>query len=157
DYVADVAGFAPGNVNILIVDRPLNEAGLLDDEFVDELRSLAKEPSEWSLFPCVATRAAVELADRLGFSAVPGSQFARQSGIDLLNMKSTFRRLAAGVGTPIAEGVVARSPSEIRRALVSLAQQTGMMIAKQDRSGGGHGNIGLTNSDDDLLPGTRET
>ncbi|MFE5406272.1 hypothetical protein ACFQ9Z_34020 [Streptomyces sp. NPDC056580] len=157
EYVAEVSGYAPASVTVLAVDHPLNEVGLADEGFTDKLRALLKEPSEWSLLPCVATRAAAELAERLGIQALPGSGFARQSGIDLLNMKSTFRRLAAGVGTPIADGVVARSPREIARALVSLSGQTGMVIAKQDRSGGGHGNIGLTDSDTELLPGTRET
>jgi pre ATP-grasp domain-containing protein len=156
-YVGGIAGFAPGSVEVLITDQSLDEATLQDEGFAAELRSFVKGPSEWSLFPCVVTRGTAELAARLGFDALPGSDFARQSGIDMLNMKSTFRRLAAGVGTPIAEGVVARSPGEIHRAVMSLSRHTRMMIAKQDRSGGGHGNIGLAGSPSAWLPGTRET
>ncbi len=156
-YVGGIAAFAPESVHVLTIDRPLDEGTLQDDGFAADLRAFVKEPVEWSLFPCVVTRGAAELAARLGFDALPGSDFARQSGIDMLNMKSTFRRLAAGIGTPIADGVVARGAGEIQRAVMSLSKQTRMMIAKQDRSGGGHGNIGLADSPSALLPGTRET
>lgn len=156
-YVGSVVGFTPESVEVLTIDRPLDEATLLDEDFAGELRSYVKEPAEWSLFPCVVTGGVAELSTRLGLDALSGSAFARQGGIDLLNMKSTFRRLAAGAGTPIAEGVVARSAGEIRRAVKSLWEQTSTMIAKQDRSGGGHGNIGLADSHSASLPGTRET
>lgn len=155
EYVGSIVGFDPGNVEVLTIDQPLDEATLQNDGFAAELRSFVNEPG-WSIFPCVVTRGAVDLAARLGVDALPGSDFARQGGIDMLNMKSTFRRLAAGVGTPIAEGLVTRSAGEIQRAVGSLSEHTRMVIAKQDRSGGGHGNIGLANLPASL-PGTRET
>jgi Pre ATP-grasp domain/PGM1 C-terminal domain len=157
DYVGGTAGFDPASVKVLTVNKLLSDATLLDGEFVGELRCWMSDPSEWSLFPFVLTRGVVEFGSRLGLGPLPGSEFALQSGTDLLNMKSTFRRLAAGVGTPIAAGAVARSEGELAQAIRALADQTGMVIVKQDRGGGGHGNIGLATSSSASLPGTRVT
>jgi hypothetical protein len=155
-YVADTLGIDGTSVHVERTQTPLSEAVLQDPEFIDRLAAHTGTGAGWSLFPCVSTRAAAQLTRKLNVAALDGYEFAMQNGIDLLNMKSTFRRLAAGLGTPLTDGVVARGPAEVRSAIQELIAETGMVIAKQDRSGGGHGNIGISTSPESSFPGTRE-
>jgi len=158
EHFSALAGVESDSITIVHVDHLLSDDALIDDEFVSHLKmNIGADLANWSLFPCVHTKGVAELGSALGLPSAPGDEFARQHGVDLLNLKSTFRRLAAGVAVPLPPGSVARSPAELGRAITSTIPATGMVIAKQDRSGGGHGNVGLATIGGASLPGTRSS
>lgn len=155
-HYSALAGVDGSRINVVPVDHLLSDSALTDEAFVSRLRPfVGTDPAQWSLFPCVFTKGVAELADALGLAPAAGSGFADQNGVDMLNLKSTFRRLAAGAGVPLPPGNVVRSSGELARAITANVAETGMAIVKQDRSGGGHGNVGLTTLQGASLPGTR--
>ncbi len=157
EYVAGMLEVSPSSLNVVVAE------GLLDDAFIhseDVMGALAEQVNgreEWRIAPFLLTRGVVLLADALGIPRPEGWRFAMEGGVELLNLKSTFRRLAAGIGTPIASGTVARSAVDLETELHRLEAVTNAVIIKQDRGGGGHGNVGYSKTSDDRLPGTRLT
>ncbi|WP_154606766.1 peptide ligase PGM1-related protein [Rhodococcus sp. AQ5-07] len=156
-----LTGISASSFRVLEADYALSDKELASSEFQanlkQEMRGLSTS-DEWSMYACVVTPGIVQLADALAVPRPLGSGFALEGGVDLINLKSTFRRFAAGSSIPRAEGVVVRTEFELTRAVKEILPLTGMAILKQDRSGGGHGNIGLTwKSSNEQLPGTRVT
>jgi hypothetical protein len=156
EYVAQLAGFDPDTVTILVAGQKLYDDVLLDPDLVASLRAHVSPDAEWMLSPCNVTEGVAELARILGIGAGQELAFAAERGNDLLNSKSHFRQLAAGAGLPIADGVVARSPLRLLRAIEGLSAATGTVIIKQDNAAGGAGNYAFTSGALRPLPGVHE-
>lgn len=158
EYVFAHLGMRGDSVTVIQVDGLMSDSSLQGPDLFGQLDEIVRDnPVDWSLFPFVVTPATVALSERLGVRTMPGTAFARERGTDLLNMKSTFRRLAAGVGVPIPAGCIARSEEELAHGLRTRLECAQRVVVKQDRGGGGHGNVGVTKDAGSRMPGTRET
>lgn len=156
-YLGETMGFDPGTVTVLSREQLVTDEFLLSEDFLEELSGLTNGGPSWRLMPCFWTQGVAELASHLGIESQAGLGFAGQRGSDLLNRKTHFRQLAAGVGLPLPEGSVARTPRELAQAIERHLPRTGTVIVKQDDGAGGLGNLTLTRGATTPLPGSRET
>lgn len=132
---------APGLLGPQRLASPELEKALLDAGDIDEILSL---------WPDMAV---ARLARRLGLAhALPGYGFVEQAGGVLVNSKSAFRTVAAGVGVPLPDGAVCTSRAELVRAAVELIETGEAVVAKHDWMSGGRGNEILSVASDDLRP-----
>ncbi|MDP9573984.1 UNVERIFIED_ORG: hypothetical protein J2W66_004487 [Agrobacterium larrymoorei] len=76
--------------------------------------------------------------------AMPGLSFLSQDGGRLVNSKSVFRAIAAGLRVPIPDGAVCQSHQELHKAIKSLFDISDTVIVKQDYMTGGAGNVIFT-------------
>jgi hypothetical protein len=156
EYVGRTLGIDPGTLLIVPTGGVVSDQLLRSEEVIAPLREwVSANPGRWSVMPCFYTPAVSDLAVAVGISA-DRYEFAAQRGIDLMNRKSHFRQLAAGIDLPIASGSSARTLGELRSAISRCVDETGTVILKQDSSGGGHGNLALSTDSDEPLPGTRD-
>ncbi|GCE00805.1 peptide ligase PGM1-related protein [Embleya hyalina] len=156
DHVGGTLGFDAGTISVVLRDRVLTDEVILAPDFVAELRLAIADHPNWRIMACYVTEGVAELAERLGIGC-DGSAFAAERGSDLLNRKGHFRRLAAGIGMPLAAGSVVQSPTRLARAIEQHMPATGAVIVKQHNAGGGLGNVVLAADDLGPLPGARET
>ncbi|MGX1168911.1 hypothetical protein AB7M16_005177 [Bradyrhizobium sp. USDA 372] len=134
----------------------LDDCTLLSQPVVERLKRHIRQKSAWRLHPCYFTEGVARLAATLGISKT-GDDFALQRGPDLLNRKSHFRQLATSVALPLPHGCVATDPNGLFKAVTALKSETGRVIVKLDNGAGGVGNVILTRSKSDPLPGARDT
>lgn len=147
-YIGDVMGHDPDAVRYVTPDwgaAPISTLGsreLLQLGVRDKLARLMGDPGGWSIYPYCYERSAVLLAEALGLDTARDVRpFMRQGGAELMNDKRVFRSLAAGRGVPLARGVVCVAEGDLAAAVGSLIGETGAVIVKQDRHGGGLGNL----------------
>lgn len=153
-YIAEVMGCAPQSVTYVTPDwngAPLNMLGsheLLHLGVCEKLAELMRGAGGgWSLFPYCHERSVELLAEALGLDAARRTPpFMRQGGAELMNDKRVFRSLAAGRGVALAPGIVCISERNLADAIASLIGTTGAVIVKQDRHGGGLGNLIVSRS-----------
>ncbi|WP_439402746.1 peptide ligase PGM1-related protein [Bradyrhizobium sp. DASA03068] len=134
----------------------LNDYALLSETVVARIKRHIRQQSTWRLYPCYFTEGVAHLAAKLSIPKI-GDDFALQRGPDLLNRKSHFRQLATSVALPIPHGCVATDPNGLLKAVTHLKSETGRVIVKLDNGAGGVGNVILTSSKSDPLPGARDT
>lgn len=158
-YVEEMLGLPQKKLHIIEYEGLLTDAALLRPSMIESLKEILDPQDAIIVRPFVQTRGTVELAIALNAVEVPGLPFAQENGVDLLNSKANFRKLAAGVGLPIAMGYVAKSEQELFIALSRLQNLGKPLIAKHDHAGGGHGNIILSNREvsQSRLPGARRS
>ncbi|MEV7652274.1 hypothetical protein [Kocuria marina] len=156
-YVDEMLRMPQDALRIIEYGGLLTDEALLDSATFDAIKEAVGQKGDVVVQPFVHTRGTVELARLLGASEGPGASFAHENGVDLLNSKANFRKLAAGVGLPIAPGRVARSERELSDELRRLQGLGCPLIAKHDHAGGGHGNIILSpkSASRSKLPGAR--
>lgn len=156
-YVCEILGIHKDSLHIIEHEGLLSDEALLKRPTFDAIQKAIGLGSGTTIHPFVQTRGTVELAHSLGVPVAAGVDFAHENGVDLLNSKANFRKLAAGVGLPIAYGRVARSQYELYDALRELRATGRPLIAKHDHAGGGHGNIILASegTERSKLPGAR--
>lgn len=147
-YVSSVMGYDSEAVTYVIPDwngAPLHTLGtreLLHLGVREKLAQLMRDRGDWSIFPYCYERSAELLAEALSLDTKREVRpFMRQGGAELLNDKRIFRSLAAGRGVPLARGVVCIAERDLLDAIGSLIGETGAVIVKQDRHGGGLGNL----------------
>ncbi|MEY9463457.1 hypothetical protein ABH973_003870 [Bradyrhizobium ottawaense] len=134
----------------------LDDCALLSETVVARIKRHIRQQSTWRLYPCYFTEGVAHLAAKLSIPKI-GDDFALQRGPDLLNRKSHFRQLGTSVALPMPQGCVATDPNGLLKAVTSLKSETGRVIVKLDNGAGGVGNIILTSSKSDPLPGARDT
>ena len=147
-YVGSVMGYSPEAVAYVTPDwdgapmRTLGTRELLHLGVHEKLARLTRDRGDWSILPYCYERSTELLAEALGLDTKRDVRpFMRQGGAELLNDKRVFRSLAAGRGLPLARGVVCISEGDLATAIGSLIDETGAVIVKQDRHGGGLGNL----------------
>jgi hypothetical protein len=156
-YVQETLGLPVRSVQIFSWNGILADDVLVSEEFVIELRKRLGTRTDWEIMPCRFTEGTAALAELLDCPPRAGDDFDLQRGSDLLNRKSHFRQLAAGLGLPLPAGSVVRTPAALARTIERLLPVTGTVILKADNAGGGTGNIVLTTGAHGPLPGARET
>lgn len=156
-YVCEMLGMPQDSQRIIEHKGLLADEALLKASTLDAVKEAIGHGDGVVLQPFVQTRGTVELARLLGAPEATGATFAHENGVDLLNSKANFRKLAAGVGLPIAPGRVARSQHELAASLRRFRRAGRPLIAKHDHAGGGHGNIILSaeGAARSKLPGAR--
>lgn len=156
-YVCEMLELQQDTLHIIEHKGLLNDKALLEGETFAAIQEAVDSNSSIVIHPFVQTRGTVQLTQSLGIPKSFGAAFAHENGVDLLNSKANFRRIAAGVGLPIAYGFVARSRYELYCALRELIKTEKPLIAKHDHAGGGHGNIILAKEGTvrSILPGAR--
>ncbi|WP_409471658.1 hypothetical protein [Streptomyces sp. HC307] len=155
DHVGGSLGFDARTISVVVRGRLLTDDVILAPDFIAELREAIAGHPKWRLSACFLTEGVAELAEQLGVEFA-GAAFAAERGGDLLNRKSHFRQLAAGVGMPLAAGGVAQSPERLAQMIEKWLPDTGAVIVKQENAGGGLGNVLLATDDIGPLPGARE-
>lgn len=147
-YIARTMGYEPGSVTHLTPDwghrhpRPIRAHELLHTGLVERMARLIGDPDNWTLYPYCYERSTQQFAERLGLDGERAVRpFVKQGGAELLNDKRVFRSVAAGRGVSIAEGAVCATQWQLEECIVSLIDQTGAVIVKQDRHSGGFGNL----------------
>lgn len=100
----------------------------------------------------------VDLARALGAEeVVPGYRFVEQGGGILLNSKSVFRAIAAGLGISLPPGAVCSTRQMAEVGILSLLDDGHPVIVKRDYLSGGHGNEIITKGDEIRPIGARRT
>ncbi|RCV48913.1 preATP grasp domain-containing protein [Marinitenerispora sediminis] len=146
-YLLGLKGLPADSVSLLIPPPGrfgtdvLTRDRLLHPEFVEQARRVVAENGIDRVLPFSFDPVVVALARELGLSdATPGFAFLAAAGHDLLNSKSAFRAIAAGLGLPLAEGVVADARQEAEAFAAGLLAEGRAVIVKQDFHAGGYGN-----------------
>lgn len=162
-YIGQILDINPDTITIVIPqmdDRAqliLTDELLLSADTVNKIRLHLGKFDDWTIMPCFYTVGVAQLAEILSISDHSGRQFAAQRGCDLLNRKTHFRQLAAGIHLPVADGSIAYTAKGLAMAIKKHIARTGTVIIKQDNSAGGMGNITITTGEVTPLPGSRET
>jgi len=148
EYIGSIMGYAPEAVSYVTPewdDAPLRTLGsreLLHLGVREKLARLMRDRSDWSIFPYCYERSTELLAEALCLDTKHDVRpFMRQGGAELMNDKRVFRSLAAGRGVPLARGTVCIAEADLVDAIGSMIGETGAVIVKQDRHGGGLGNL----------------
>lgn len=157
-YVTEMLGIPQDALHVIEINSLLTDETLLDKSLVSAVKEYIADKENVVLHPFVQTRGTVEFGRQLDARIGFGESFAHENGVDLLNSKANFRKIAAGVGLPIASGTVARSRHELYEALRVFRRTGNPLIVKHDHAGGGHGNIILApkSSVRSNLPGARK-
>jgi hypothetical protein len=162
-YIGDTLGFDSNSVVVISADKTgddqlaLTDERLISSTILTDLQRLIGRSDSWSIVPCYFTEGVAELASKLAIDKVAGRSFAAERGVDLLNRKTHFRQLAAGIDLPIAAGAVVQTPRALARAIRSLVPLTGTVILKRDNGAGNMGNLTITTGVSSPVPGSRET
>jgi hypothetical protein len=162
EYIGETMGFDPEKLTVVTPETSglnviLTDELLLSSRIVDVVRARVALGGAWTVDPLYCTVGIAELAGLLGLGASTGHAFASQRGVDLLNRKTHFRQLAAGLALPIADGSLAHDPESLNSAICRHLGRTGTVILKKDNGAAGAGNVTLTKHDERVLAGTRET
>lgn len=155
-YVCETSGIARDTITVLDIGAGVEEM-LASPELAARLRLLTRGRGDWELFPAAYTQGVADLAELLGLPVHAGLRFAAQRGDDLLNSKSHFRQLAAGIGVSIADGTVVTTEAGLTTAVERLLPATGTVVVKRDSDVGGHGNWALTTKEARPLAGVWRT
>ncbi|MGP3966797.1 preATP grasp domain-containing protein [Streptomyces sp. 6N223] len=150
-YLTAFKGIPADSVTILV--PPSGEFGtdiltrqrLTHPEFEKLLAETVAAADIDLVLPYVFDPTIAALCRRFGLQdQVRAFPFLAQGGAEMLNSKSAFRALAAGVGAPLADGVATRSRREATAFVRDMLAAGGSVIVKQDLNIGGHGNEILT-------------
>ncbi|MCA9648643.1 MAG: hypothetical protein H6712_26860 [Myxococcales bacterium] len=156
EYVGHTLGIDMGTVGVVTRSRPLTDDELRSPGLVAELRAHVERGAITSSTSCFSTEGTAELALALGLAPAE-HRFAAEGGGVLLNRKTHFRQLAAGLGLPLAPGRTVHSPSALAAAVRELLVHTGTVILKKDDGAGGMGNVTITTEEPGPLPGSSQT
>lgn len=154
-HIGETLGFNGNSVTVIEAGGVLTDESLGCDDLIVRIRTALGEGGTAELTACFSTPGIAELGRTL--LAKGSNAFAAERGADLLNRKTHFRQLAAGISLPLAAGAIATSPAQLAAAIDLLIGATGTVIVKQDNAAGGMGNITVSRCEAGPLPGSRET
>ena len=133
---------------------------LLSCEVLDTVKKyiVGIENKTWHLLPYYFTPAVGKFGHELAqVCSLPQSPFNVEGGAELLNQKTVFRKIAAGIGVPFALGEIARDVNALSKTIEHFIKHTGTVIIKQDKSGGGEGNYAITSTEQYQFMGVAKT
>lgn len=151
EYMMRLKGIPADSVSIMV--PPPGEFGtdvLTSDRithpgFLKELAGRVVENGVEHVLPYVFDSTVAALCREFGLdSRCPAFDFLTEGGSDLLNSKALFRTLSAGVGAPVADGVVTDSWRQGADFVRGMLAKGNSVIVKQDFHQGGHGNEIIT-------------
>lgn len=140
DYVAEVSGLDVDQVEIV---APTEIRGVHALEVAADLGALEQITARPELKPFVLDGPVLEFGRRTGLHVLPYTRLPEDGtlrALRLINTKDGFRRIAAGLGLPVANGGYANTPAELAGRLVSFFKDHSAAIIKTNRSSNGHGN-----------------
>lgn len=156
EYIKKLSGIDFSAVRFVVPEQISNSRASITGEILLSCDVLAQvrealattDATKWHLLPYYFTpavgRFGREIAQDFSLSQPP---FNSEGGAELLNQKTVFRKIAAGIGVPFALGTVVNGFDELLSAVELLLDYTGTVIIKQDRSGGGEGNYAITSTE----------
>lgn len=154
-HVGALMGFDPRRVDLLTPqDRSgwvLGREVLHRPELLDRLRKLVAGTGPWEICSYLSDRSIASLARELDLTDGSVSGFDAAGSAELFNSKAVFRALAAGLDVPAPAGAVCGTSGDLHSALDRLATETGAVIVKGDRAGGGAGNL-LCRTNSGIIP-----
>lgn len=163
DYVTALTGVRRSSLRLLAPPPGALGADLLSpdrlaaEEFRAELREIVQAHGVDALSPVCSDTAAASLAEAVGLAtAMPGYAFSRQGGNTVVNSKAVFRATGAGVGTPMAPGVVAATRADASAFIENELSAGHPVIVKLDHHAGGLGNEVIARRAGFSLIGARE-
>ncbi|MGW2559517.1 preATP grasp domain-containing protein [Streptomyces sp. NPDC001514] len=152
-YACGVLGMPPDSVTVItappVPGFPMAEA-VRRAGLTDRLRALAAERPGAQLLPIALDTATVGLAGRLGTPVAPyGPSGVAACTLDVvyrLNTKSGFRAVAEEIGIRVPPGRIC-SGEQLGPTAAALLRRYERVVAKPDRSAGGHGLRFLSRTD----------
>lgn len=121
----------------------LRQSVLFDPDFLESccaaISALAPERRPTEVLAYFPDNYIAEFAMLIGVAVADG--FLREGGATLLNQKTTFRKIAAGLGVALPEGRVCDNAADLRRAILHFVNRSEDFIVKLDRHSGGFGNL----------------
>ncbi|MEV6738331.1 peptide ligase PGM1-related protein [Streptomyces sp. NPDC051104] len=146
-YVWRRLGIEDSRPVVLVPPPGRRESALLYDdrlhhpEFLGQLKKLAVDRGADRLFPFYVDAPITSLAESLELKdPLPAAAFLQAGGNELVNSKTFFRTLAAGIGIPVPRGRTVASVDEAAEFVRPLLRAGQPVIVKQDVHGGGYGN-----------------
>ncbi|GAA1573478.1 peptide ligase PGM1-related protein [Actinomadura kijaniata] len=146
-YLLELKGLDPGSVTVLVPppgpfgDDVLTRERLLHADFLEKARRLVQDNGIDRVLPYSFNPTVAALTRELDLrDGTPGFGFLDAGGHDLLNSKSAFRALGAGLGLPLPEGVATRSRAEAEAFAATMLSAGEPVIVKQDYNAAAHGN-----------------
>ncbi|MFD8322304.1 preATP grasp domain-containing protein [Kitasatospora purpeofusca] len=140
DYVAEVVGLDVDRVEIV---APPEVRGVHALEVAADLGATERIAERPELKPFVLDGPVLEFGRRTGVRVLPYTRLPEDSTLDalrLINTKDGFRRTAAGLGLPVADGGFAETAAELATALVDFLADRSAAIIKTNRGSNGFGN-----------------
>lgn len=147
-YWAKLNGCATSDITLLAprTDGPcafLRQEELFAPGFIAECRAviaaLPEDRRPNDLLAYFPDNYMAEFAREIGVEV--DDRFHREGGATLLNQKTAFRKIAAGLGVPIPEGAISDNAADLRRAILRMVAAGKDFIIKLDRHSGGFGNL----------------
>lgn len=146
-YVTGMTGTRRSSLRVLVPPaeegRPdtLSGSCLVDEEFLGQIRSALAGRPVTGIVPLWPSASIARLARALGVpEALAGREFAEQGGGALLNSKTAFRAIAAGVGVGLPCGRVCADRDGTVDAVLELVGAGHIAMLKKDYMSGGAGN-----------------
>ncbi|MDX3360608.1 peptide ligase PGM1-related protein [Streptomyces griseoaurantiacus] len=146
-YVTGMTGTRRSSLCVLVPPaeegRPdtLSGSCLVDEEFLGRIRSALAGRPVTGIVPLWPSASIARLARALGVpEALAGREFAEQGGGALLNSKTAFRAIAAGVGVGLPCGRVCADRDGTVDAVLELVGAGHIAMLKKDYMSGGAGN-----------------
>ncbi len=146
-YVTSMTGTRLESLRFVVPSAHSGKQGMLsgplltDSHLLQAIRSAVAGRTITSVFPLWPGAAVARLAGALG---VPGSLagygFIEQGGGAMVNSKTVFRAIAAGVGVGLPHGRVCSEADDAVDAIVELVHAGQLAILKKDYMSGGAGN-----------------
>lgn len=139
-YVADVACLDVDRVEII---APSEIRGVHALEVVANLGVLDQVISRPEIKPFVLDEPVFEFSRRTGIRILPYTRPPESNtlaAISLINTKDGFRRIAAGLGLPVADGGFAARPAELASKITEFLTDHPAAIVKTNRGSNGFGN-----------------
>ncbi|MEU5049179.1 peptide ligase PGM1-related protein [Streptomyces sp. NPDC021096] len=146
-YVTSMTGTRLESLRVLVPPTDcdgsdtLSGTSLTDERLLAEIRSAIAGRTITSILPLWPGAAIARLARALGVpDALAGHGFIEQGGGALMNSKTAFRAIAAGVGVPVPHGRVCAEEEDAVDAVCELVGAGQTAILKKDYMSGGAGN-----------------
>ncbi|MEU9580379.1 hypothetical protein [Streptomyces chilikensis] len=140
DYVAEVVGLDVDRVEIV---APSEIRGVHALEVAADLGALERITERPELKPFVLDGPVLEFGRRTGVRVLPYTRLPEDGTLDalrLINTKDGFRRIAAGLGLPVADGGHAETPAELASRTAEFLTDHPAAIIKTNRASNGYGN-----------------
>jgi hypothetical protein len=151
DYVTALTGTRRSTLRLVVPDPGtfgqdiLSRDRLLGQSCLDGVRAALDGRHADTIVAMCGDATVAELARELGLTgALPGYGLAAAGGIALVNAKSVFRAITAGVGAPTPPGWNGDDQADAARFIGGELAAGHCVIVKQDLQSGCRGNVVLT-------------
>lgn len=148
EYWAKLNGCSANDLVVLAPEAKdplafLRQEVLFDPDFIqmcaNALKLLPEDRRPQDVLAYFPDNYIAEFAKAIGLDIQDG--FFREGGATLLNQKTTFRKMAGGLGVALPDGFICDNRVDLTRAIDHFMQRGLDFIVKLDRHSGGFGNV----------------